>query len=431
MPRSSILSDALAMRRVMRDYRRTRTELAPHVDRRLRNVLLAAHRHVPFYRESMKALGYDPARDYAGVQDLARLPVITRSMLREHGERAFVREGADLSRYFKDATSGSTGQPLRVWRDPAARSLQVARWLRVLMVNGYRFTDRVLAFTAPARLAEGRSPLQKFGLLRRQTIPFSVSPKEMLEALMSHRPDVVYGNRSQIDLLAMELIARACPPPPLKFIVVGAEVIREHHRRLYERAFRTRVVECYGSVELGIIAFETLGSQGLRICEDQLYCEFLNERNEPASVGEPCRIVATDLANRLMPFIRYEQGDWLELKAADVAQGDDWRRIHEIKGRDDDYAVLPDGTKVAFHSFYELLYGYQDVNQFRIVQTRADAFEIVMAARPEHIDAIRDELLGRLRERFPAGIKFGVRRVDRIEPDPTGKLRRLVSDLSS
>jgi len=269
MPSHCLLTNALALRTVMRDYRRSRSELEPVVNTRLRKILVSAYEHVPYYRDVMRSAGYDPAREYGGPADLQRLPILTKDLLKQHGVRRFVREGVDVERFFKDATSGSTGTPLQVWRSPKARSLQLARWLRVLLANGYRLTDKVLSFTSPARLKEGKTPLQRLGLLRRKAVDYCLSPKQLLQAVVDYRPEVIYGNRSQIDLVAHEVMKSGAKLPPIKLVVVGAEIVRDHHRRLYEEVYQAKVVEFYGSVELGIIAFESgRSAPGLEICED-------------------------------------------------------------------------------------------------------------------------------------------------------------------
>lgn len=429
MPKLSILSDLQAMHVVMRDFRKRREDLAPLIDRRLRDVLTAAYRGVPFYRHAMQAVGYNPLHDYRGPTDLQNLPVLTKRMLREHGVPSFVQEGVDLTRYFRDATSGSTGQPLQVWRSPMARSLQVARWLRVLVSNGYKFTDKVLSFTSPARLSEGKSILRHIGLFRRQPVNYLLPPTELLDAVIEYGPQVIYGNRSQIDLVASEVLRRGLKLSSLKLVVVGAEVVRAHHRRTYQMAYDVPVVEFYGSVELGVMAFQPPGSSTLEIAEDLIHFEFLNERGEPAGPGERCRAVMTDLSNDVMPFLRYDQGDWMELAPASASDARGWRHIRNIEGREDDCAILPDGSRVPFHPFYEVMDRYLAVRQFRVVQKERDAFEVTVAADQDYFVSISDELKGNLMQQFPQGIRFDVHRVEAIGPDPTGKLRMLISEV--
>ena len=98
------------------------------MQRRLKKVLVSAYLHVPYYRETMQAVGYDPLRDYCGPKDLRRLPVTTRQVVQTERVAAFAKEGIDLSRCFKDITSGSTGVPLIVYRGNYEHAVQVAKW---------------------------------------------------------------------------------------------------------------------------------------------------------------------------------------------------------------------------------------------------------------------------------------------------------------
>jgi len=143
-----------------------------------------------------------------------------------------------------------------------------------------------------------------------------------------------------------------------------------------------------------------------------------------------CRPVMTDLANDLMPFIRYCQGDWLELAADPTADRGRWRSIRNIQGRDDDSATLPGGQKVRWHPFYEVMDRYIAIRQFRIVQHQVDQFEVLVAAEADYVQAIRHELLVNLSRCFPQHpIQYTLTRVDQLEPDPSGKLRMLVSEI--
>ena len=144
-----MLNNVRAFRQVMRDASLSRSELDNTVYKRLQVVLASAYRYVPYYRKVMQSIDYDPNRDYQGPQDLARLPITTKKDLKQRGTAAFVREGSDLSRCFTDVTSGSTGIPLRIYRGPYERAIQIAKWLRVLFLNGYSAHQRVMALVAP------------------------------------------------------------------------------------------------------------------------------------------------------------------------------------------------------------------------------------------------------------------------------------------
>ena len=87
-------------------------------------------------------------------------------------------------------------------------------------------------------------------------------------------------------------------------IFVGSEIINDHNRSLYKRAFGIDSLEFYGSTEMGTIAFEISGKKGLVLCDDLTVFEFLDEKNRPVKPGKIGKIVVTDLMGKTMPFIR-------------------------------------------------------------------------------------------------------------------------------
>jgi phenylacetate-CoA ligase len=424
-----MLNRAKALHQVMRDAKLPRSELNKVIDSRLESVLVSAYLHVPYYRGLMQNVGYDPVRDYRGPEDLSILPITSKEALKQGGITAFVKQDSDLSCCFTEATSGSTGIPLRVYRSPDERAVQIAKWLRVLFVNGYSIRNRVMSLTSPTRLGEGRSIIQKFGVLRRLAVSYLLPPQEIVDKFLIYKPDVLYGNRSQLDLMALELKRRGIQYNGLKLLVGTAEVIHDSNRHLYQRQFGVELVETYGSVEMGVMAYETPRRDGLHLCEDLTYFEFLDEEGKPVRPGEPGRVVVTDLTGKLMPFIRYDQGDVAVFGHKDGADDDKPYRLTRIIGRDEDYVLLSDGTQRSFHDFYEVMHNYPEIVQFRIKQPEVDLFQILVVADTVYLSGIRNDLLHRLQKKFPPTVTFEIIQVDQINLDPNGKLKRVVSEV--
>ena len=418
-----------ALHQVMRDVKFSRSKLDKLIHARLKTVLISAYQHVSYYRELMQKENFNPIRDYRGPEDLAMLPITTKDVLKQRGIMAFVSEGANLSDCFSDTTSGSTGIPITVYRDPCARALQIAKWLRVLFVNGYSPHQRVMSLTSPSRLTEGRSIIQRFGILRRLAVDYLCPPEELVDILLTYKPHVLYGNRSHLDLMALELDSRGMRPEGLRLLIGGAEVIQGSSRQLYQEHFGVELIETYGSVEMGTMAYETPSHHGLNLSEDLTYFEFLDKEGNPVCSGVPGRVVVTDLAGTLMPFIRYDQGDIAVFENVDGTAGDTHRRIKQIIGREDDYAILPDGTHRPFHDFYEVMDKYHDIRQFRIVQKKRNLFHVLIVADTAYLITIRNDLLDRLRKKFPPTVNFELIQKERLEPDPSGKIRMLVSEI--
>jgi len=428
-----MLRNGFALMQVMRDAKRPRPQLEQLVRRRLKTVFASAYQHVPYYRQRMQEVGYDPIAGYSGPEDLKKLPVVRKAELKERGLREFIKEGEfeNLHGYFSDSTCGSTGIPFTVYRYPHERAIQIAKWLRVLFLNGYSVRDRVMSFTSRSRLEEGRSVLQKLGIFRRCPVDNTRPPEKLADMLMDYHPDVVYGARSTIELVALELERRAAKPDFVKLLMVGGDTIYESTRQLCREQYGIELTEMYGSVEMGVMAYQLPGQKGMHLAEDLTYFEFLDGDGNAAAPGEKARIVVTDLTGKLMPFIRYDHGDQGIYREEEGPTGSRKLYLERVVGREDDYLLLPDGTKRTFDEFYEAMLGYQQIRQFRVVQKKVNFFQLYVAADPQYLESIRDALTARLQQSFARGLDFEIVRVDRLEADPNGKIRMFISEVAS
>jgi phenylacetate-CoA ligase len=398
---------------------------------RLRDVLVSAHRDVPFFRRAMTDAGYDPTRDYRGPADLGRLPITRKQSVRAE-PAAFLKQGVDPIHAFSDRTSGSTGVPLLVYQDQRARSLHIAKWLRVLFVNGYAINGRALGLVSPHRVALGMSPLQGLGLLQRRALDYvGTTPGQMADVLLAYRPQVLYGNRTHLTMLAQELERRGVRPDGLRGVVPTAEVIRPHNRRLYRERFGVEPSESYGSVEMGVMAYETPDHDGLHLCEDLTYFEFLDDDGRPVEPGQPGRVVVTDLAATMMPFIRYEHGDVAVFDIHTDETGAAWRRIRRIVGRDNDVVILADGRRLPAENIYKAVHAFEGIRQFRIIQETTDRFRVQVAADQDYIASNKAAMIASIERAVPARIQIAIETVAGIGPDPAGKTRTFISHVMS
>ena len=421
----------LAVRQVLRDQKYQADELRKLVRERLRAVLISAFEHTAYYREAMRAAGYDPSVDFNGPEDLAHLPILTKQILKERGTRAFVRKSdlEHLDDFFCDTTSGTTGLPLTIYRDRYARALQVAKWLRVLFNNGYRPTQKVLSFTSQAQLSSGRSLIQRFGLFRRQAIGYDMDPERAFEAIQAYRPHVLYGSRSSFDFLFDAMEQRRERLKGVKLVIMTGERIHEQIRERCKLLTGVNVTESYGSIEMGVMAYQTPNRDGLQLNEDLTYFEFLDENGAPAAPGQEARIIVTDLSAKLMPFIRYEQGDQAVFTECSSDTGGRRRRIQRIIGRDDDYAILGDGTRRSFIPFYEALDAFPELKRFRIVQVEPDLFDILVVADKDYFNGIKTQAVERLQRLCGTRPEYRLHLVEEIPRDPSGKIRMLISNV--
>jgi phenylacetate-CoA ligase len=424
------MTTATALFRLLLQTRYQAPKREQLVNERIRRVLIAAMT-VPHYGAQMRKAGYDPRRDYRGPQDLSLFAITNKANLKAD-PLAFVQESeaGRRSAFFSDRTSGSTGMPLIVYRAPNERAVQVAKWLRVLVQNGYRPTDKVFSFTSPSRLTEGRSVLQHFGFFRRLAMDYTLPTAKLVDALLAYAPQVIYGVRTSLVLAAEELLRRGLTAPPVKLLVAGGEVVDAHARELCRRAFGTDISETYGTVEMGVMAYQDHDRLGHKLIEDCTYFEFLDEKNRPVGPGQLGRVVVTDLHGGLMPFVRYDQGDLAVYSLQRNKWGETVRMIDRIVGRQDELARLPDGSFLTYLDFYELMDVYPGVERFRVRQQTPNEFVVDLVANPDYFRGLERELRSRLSALSPLPLHFDIRLVDKIAPDAGGKLRMLVSEVN-
>jgi phenylacetate-CoA ligase len=424
-----LFRNAKALYQVLHDIKLSKSEIESLASKRLKSVLIASYKYVPYYRKIMQDIGYNPLKDYTGPKDLAKFPITTKKDLKANRVSLFLKENADTAKLFSDHTSGSTGMPLKIYRDWNERAFQVAKYLRVLFKNGYSVKDKILSLCGPTRLGGNKTILQKFGFIRRLAVSYLFPIPQIVDILLEYKPQVLSGNRSHVDLIALELLKRKIQLKSLKLISVGAEMIHDNSRNLYKQAFGLNTIENYGTCEMGLMAYEISGTEGLYLNEDLTYFEFLDKNGNSVSPGEPGRVVVTDLLAKTMPFIRYDQGDYAIIKIFTGIDGKPVRRIVKIIGRDDDQIILPDGSTRPYHVFFEIMNKLHGIMQFRITQKTKSYFEIKIAADHNYFNKIYDQIINSLYDSFPKYCKFDLLRVDAIEPDPTGKTKNVISDL--
>jgi len=206
-------------------------------------------------------------------------------------------------------------------------------------------------------------------------------------------------------------------------------VIDAQTRQRCREVFGVDITETYGAVEMGVMAHQKRGENVLSLIEDCTLFEFLDEQGNPARPGQLARVIVTDLHGDLMPFIRYEQGDLATYSLRQNEHGETVRVIDHIIGRQDDIAYLPDGRFLTYLNFYEIMDVYPGVQRFRIRQKAPDRFLIELVASLDYYRTIHGDLLTKLQALSLLPLHFDIQLVERIDPDPSGKLRMLVSEI--
>jgi phenylacetate-coenzyme A ligase PaaK-like adenylate-forming protein len=137
------------------------------------------------------------------------------------------------------------------------------------------------------------------------------------------------------------------------------------------------------------------------------------------------RTLATGLANRTFPFIRYDLGDDVTLLPGACECGSAFARVADIGGRrDDDFRY--GSTAVPALTFRHVLGTDPRISEYQVTQTAAGA-DILTVGQPD-VDALTAAVLAALRRCGLPDPEVQIRVVDRIpRHQASGKLKRFIA----
>ncbi|HOW97057.1 MAG TPA: hypothetical protein P5567_01180 [Kiritimatiellia bacterium] len=393
---------------------------SPSRQRRLQSARLArlvarAAVRVPFYREAFAAASLDPAI-VRGLDDLARIPVTRKLEYRRcpPGERLAAGVRPEDCRV--EHTSGSTGIPLNVYLSEGEQAQRSALWLRARLRCGLWPWRRHL-------LVGYYQPPPVPWFLRRRRIHATAA--EACAILGHFRPQVIGAYTSQLLLLAVELQRRGIPPPRPRVLRTGGETLSPAARQRLEQFFGAPARDFYAAVEFGLIGSSCPARGGYHLASGDLLVEIVRD-GRPAAPGEEGEVLVTSLVAHAMPLIRYEIGDVGALAPLESCPcGNPFPRLAGLSGRSEDMIVLPGGRRASPRLAAIPFWENTSILQYRVTQRAVGEFEVEVVPDGPLDPGLADRVRSYFREHFEAA-RTDIRVRDRIDPDPQGKLRKVV-----
>ena len=400
---------------------------------RLRELLIHAQHHVPYYSKLFSEISFSPEK-MDSLADLSRLPLLTKSKIRGHLEQLKADNAQGLARF---NTGGSSGEPLifyignkRVSHDVAAK-WRATRWWDV------DIGDReIVLWGSPIELnAQSRARSFRDTLLRTKLLPaFEMSTQkldEFLHEIHSARPKMLFGYPSSLAHLACYAQAKNIRVDNLgiKVAFVTSERLYDNQREQIESIFGCRVANGYGGRDAGFIAHECPAG-GMHITAEDIIVEIVDEQGMPLPFGSSGEVVVTHLATGDFPFIRYRTGDVAILSDQVCSCGRGLPLIQEIQGRTTDFIVASDGTLMHGLALIYVVRDLPGVQQFKIIQENLYATRILLVTDATFKDTLITTIKSDVMRRLGADVKVDVEIVAHIAKEASGKYRYVISHVS-
>ena len=410
------------LQKLIRESRLPAEEVRKLQFSRLKKLLCDVYQTHPFYKERFDGCHFDPYK-MADVSELKNVPVLEKEDYRRLIKRQLEEKGEKhYQHWFVDSTSGSTGIPLRILRTWDERAYMLAKWMMVLVRNGYTWRDVTFSLPSPSHVQRD-SIVQRFGVLKRYAIAYTDPVENQVELYLKAKPSIVYGNKTYLVQLALYCNENNIQLPKPYLCVSFAEKMDGPSRSVMEKCFgKECLMEIYGALEVSIIAWQMKNEDYFNICHTTDVLEVLDENGQDTNYGGS---LLTDLFIRSFPMIRYNLGDMLDTESVNGLQV-----INKIEGRQDDRIVFADGESVPWPICAIILERRRnELKQFRVIQEAYDLIRVVVS-KEEEVDklALEDAIISDWRKEVrDEGMKYIVDFVDRIPPDPNGKIRLLIS----
>ncbi len=371
------------------------------------------------------------ADDISDLDDLARLPVLTKNDIRNAGERFFA---GDIPRgqLSQDATGGSTGTPFVFWHRREDKDY--------LNGNLWR-ANEWMGYAPGARTARvwGCDPVSRRQQLTARYIGNTIllpghdmsdqGVATFCDEMRRFRTTIIEGYGHLLWEFCRTLRRLGIPPPPtLRVAVFGAEVLGSSQRSFIREVLHCPVRERYGSREFLAIAAEC-DSGSLHVTSDVNWIEIVDDNGNPVAPGELGRIAVTCLHSYAFPLVRYAIGDLGVMSSERCSCGSPHPVLQEVSGRSGNLLLLPDGTRMTGLAVAHRMRMLDRVGQVQIRQTSPDTLSVLVARTPDSREEDVQQLLGILADLTKGLVSIGCKYVDEIPRSPSGKYELVRSDL--
>jgi len=341
-----------------------------------------------YYRKLMDEKGVTPD-DIKGVDDLHKLPFLTKDDLREAYPYGLMSKPlSDCVRI--QSTSGTTGKrvvafytqnDIDLWEECCARAIVAAGGTKddvCQVCYGYGL------FTGGPGLNGGS---HKVGCL---TLPMSSGNTErQLQFMTDLEATIICCTPSYAQYLAESIEERGIKNQvKLKAGIFGAEAWTEEMRKDIEKRLGIKAYDIYGLTEIcgPGVAFECSSQTGMHINEDHFIAEIIDPKTgEVLPEGEKGELVFTCITKEAFPMIRYRTKDICVLSREKCSCGRTHVKMAKPMGRSDDMLIVK-GVNVFPSQIEEVLLAKGLTSNYQIIVDRqgtSDSIEVRVEMTPD------------------------------------------------
>lgn len=414
------------------DYEKTKD----YQSHKLRKLVEHAYKNVPYYKELFDGIKLKPS-DIKSVDDIQKIPILTKEIVRDENEK-LVAKDFDMRYVKKGKTGGTTGAPIKVYKDTNNRSFTWASYYRWYEWMGLKFYSSSVTFWGASTVLNKsykQKAKEKFIELiqnSKKIDSFKLTENEMwriYKTVSEFNPSIIKGYLSSLLDFGSFLKRNNLYDISPEAISTTTETLSKHNRKFLNHIFNAPIYDQYGCGELSAISYECKAHNGLHINTEHSLIEIL-DNNDLSVIDKKGRVVGTDLDNYVMPFIRYENGDISSVSSKECSCGVKQPLMNAIDGRTIDTVILKSGQKVHGVFFTNILYELgiltDEVQKFQIIQNVPGEVQLKLESQKTLSEEKRKKLKDAINS-YVDITKYS--EVQHLEAEKNGKFKYIINNI--
>lgn len=349
-------------------------------------LLKHAYETVPFYRERLTAVGFDP-EEALTAERFTQLPLLRRVDVQAAGETLHsTRPPADHGKVVKGKTSGSTGRPIHYAGTQLTKLFHAALSLRDHLWHRRDFSGKHAIIRARVDQTKrngwgpATDPAFESGML--VALDIRTDLETQLRWLQEENPDYLLAYTTNAQALARLCLERGITLSNLRQVRTVSETLNPEVRELCRAAWGVGIADMYSAAEIGYIALQCPEHEHYHVQSETVLVEVLDADGQACRPGEIGRVVLTSLHNFAMPLIRYEIMDYAEV-GAPCPCGRTLPVLNRILGRERHLLTLPDGRQNWPMIGQKQVMDAAPIQQMQVIQRSLETIEVkLVTPRP-------------------------------------------------
>ncbi|WP_123635434.1 phenylacetate--CoA ligase family protein [Marinobacter sp. R17] len=334
-----------------RSQKKELSEILKLQEKMFLSLAIKALKTVPHYRNLARSQNIDIDK-LVNIDAINFFPVLDKSQVKAK-PHSFLCEKNNPKSLIKLNTSGTTGSPLTIYCTKSIRSKHYAFFSRLRSWFGLNplcrratIFGRIICPPDQVKPPFWRSDYFQNNLLLSSYHLSSDNLQYYYRKLIEYQPEEIIAYPSSLYQVARYINNNDLPALNVKLVMTTAETLMPYQIEEIRNAFNGPLVNQYGCTEMAFFA-SSCEFGNLHFHPEHAVIEVMDENGVIRSEGKGV-LLATGLINDVMPLIRYNTGDIVEIASRNESCrcGRSFQLIRSIEGRMDDLVYKKDGTPV-------------------------------------------------------------------------------------